>query len=124
MAFSYHFPPTAFTVAQYDEAIKRLTAAGARHPKGRTYHVCFGERDRLQVFDIWDSPEAFAAFGAVLVPILQSVGVQHSDPVVLPIHNVVIPPARTARRKAQPRGRTRAAKHAKQKAAKKGKRRR
>ena len=52
MAFSYHFPPTAFTVAQYDEAVKRLTAAGARHPKGRTYHVCFGERARSLAIDL------------------------------------------------------------------------
>jgi hypothetical protein len=34
MALGFHFPPTAFTVAQYKEAIKKLTAAGALHPKG------------------------------------------------------------------------------------------
>ena len=102
MALGFYFPPTAFTVAQYHEAIKRLKAAGAGHPKGRRYHACFGERDKLQVFDVWDSKESFEKFGAVLVPILAGVGVQHSEPVVMPVHNVIVPPAKSAPKKARP----------------------
>jgi hypothetical protein len=46
---------------------------------------------------VWESKEAFDAFGTVLVPILQSVGVQHSEPTVMPIHNVIVPPVKAAR---------------------------
>ena len=119
MALGFYFPPTAFTVAQYDDAIKRLSAAGAGHPKGRRYHACFGEPDKLQVFDVWDSKETFEAFGAVLVPILQSVGVQHSEPMVMPIHNVIVPPARTARLKARTKAKTKTTKSVAKKARKK-----
>jgi hypothetical protein len=123
MALGFYFPPTAFTIAQYNEAIKRLTAAGAGHPQGRRYHACFGESDKLQVFDVWDSKEAFESFGAVLVPILKSVGVQHSEPMVMPIHNVIVPPARTARRKAKAKTTKSASEKPRSKAAKKAKRR-
>jgi hypothetical protein len=123
MALGFYFPPTAFTVAQYKDAIKRLTAAGAGHPRGRRYHACFGESDKLQVFDVWDSKEAFEAFGAVLVPILQGVGVQHSEPMVMPIHNVIVPPAKTARRQAKAKATTSGSKKPRSKAAKKAKRR-
>jgi hypothetical protein len=124
MALGFYFPPTAFTVAQYKEAIKKLTAAGAGHPKGRKYHACFGESDKLQVFDVWDSKEAFDAFGAVLVPVLQSVGVQHSEPAVMPIHNIIVPPAKAARRRAKAKTTKSAASKTGPKAAKKVKPRR
>ncbi len=123
MAFGFYFPPTAFTVAQYNEAIKRLNASGVGHPKGRRYHACFGEPDKLQIFDIWETKDGFNAFGTVLVPILQDVGVQHSEPVIMPLHNVIVPPARAAR----PRGKAAAKKTAttrmKTRAAKRAKRR-
>ena len=124
MALGFYFPPTAFTVAQYKEAIKKLTAAGAGHPKGRRYHACFGENDKLQVFDVWDSKEAFDAFGAVLVPVLQSVGVQHSEPTVMPIHNIIVPPAKAARLRAKAKTTKSAASKTGPKAAKRAKRRR
>jgi hypothetical protein len=124
MALGFYFPPTAFTVAQYKEAIKKLTAAGAGHPKGRSYHACFGENDKLQIFDVWDSKEAFDAFGKVLVPILQSVGVQHSEPAVMPVHNIIVPPAKAARLTANVRATKSTARKTRQKAAKKAKRRR
>jgi hypothetical protein len=123
MALVFHFPPTAFTTAQYDEAIKRLRAAGAGHPKGRRYHACFGESDTLQVFDIWDSQEAFNAFGSVLVPILESLGVQHSQPMITPLHSVIVPPAKASRAKATAKRTAPAAKKAVRKAAKKASRR-
>jgi hypothetical protein len=124
MAFGFYFPPTAFTVAQYKEAIKKLTAAGAGHPRGRRYHACFGENDKLQVFDVWESKEAFETFGAVLVPVLQSVGVQHSEPMVMPIHNIIVPPAKAARLTAKAKTTKSAARKTPSKAAKKATRRR
>jgi hypothetical protein len=39
--------------------------------------------------DIWDSPEAFEAFGATLMPILVEVGVDVPPPDVMPIQKII-----------------------------------
>ena len=59
MAIGIYFAPTSMTVAQYTEIVQRLKQAGAGHPKGRRYHACFGDADKLQVFDVWDSQGDF-----------------------------------------------------------------
>ena len=63
MALGLYFSPSGFTPAEYDEAIKRLEAAGAAAPAGRLYHVALEMDGTIQVFDIWDSQESFAKFG-------------------------------------------------------------
>jgi hypothetical protein len=40
------------------------------------------------VYDIWDSPESFQAFGEVLMPILAEVGVDPGQPAIMPVHKV------------------------------------
>ena len=70
---------------QYDETIRRLQAAGAGAPRGRLYHVCFGEANKLQVFDVWDSQESFDAFGKVLMPILTEIGLDPGQPMIEPV---------------------------------------
>jgi len=92
MAFAIAFKPAAMDGAQYDECIRRLEAAGAGAPEGRLYHACHGTGNQLRVFDIWDSMEAFQAFGPTLGPILQAIGVDPGSPEISPIHNVVAPP--------------------------------
>ena len=82
MAIAMLHTPQSMTRAQYDDAIKRLDAAGASAPPGRLYHVCFGTEPTLRVFDIWESREAFDAFGQTLVPILQEVGLNYQDQVI------------------------------------------
>jgi hypothetical protein len=57
----------------------------------RSVHVCFGEGDNLQVFDVWDSQEAFDEFGATLMPILEAHGVDPGTPMVAPVHNTISP---------------------------------
>lgn len=117
MALGIYFALTGMTAEKYDECIKRLNKAGARHPAGRAYHACFGTRDKLSVFDVWTSQAAFDKFGQVLMPILQQVGVDPGQPSVMEIHNVIIPPAkaRPAKKRAKakpaaPRRRARARK--------------
>lgn len=90
MSFVLRFTPAGFTAAKYDEAIKQLEAAGAGSPKGRSYHVCFGDPNNLYVSDIWDNMEDFQAFGKTLLPIMQALGVDPGQPVVLPVHNIII----------------------------------
>lgn len=89
MAFVYHFKPRSMSADKYDECMARLTAAGAASPRGRTHHVVYGSPDGLQVFDIWDSAEAFEAFGKVLVPVLQELGIDAGAPEVSEVHSVV-----------------------------------
>ena len=89
MALGIYFRPASMSADQYDDVIRRLEAAGAGRPAGRSHHVCFGQGDQLQVFDIWESQEAFDRFGATLMPILQEVGLDAGQPSVEPVHNVI-----------------------------------
>jgi hypothetical protein len=89
MAFTITFHPKGMTSAKYDEVIRRLNAAGEGAPAGRRYHTCFGPADQLSVVDIWESMEQFNKFGATLVPILTSLGVEIGQPDVQPQHNEI-----------------------------------
>jgi hypothetical protein len=89
MALGVYFSPPSMTAAQYDDVISRLDAAGAGKPAGRLYHTCFGSGDKLQVFDIWESQQAFDKFGETLMPILQQVGLDAGQPTVEPVHNLI-----------------------------------
>jgi hypothetical protein len=89
MALGLYFTPSAFTKEKYDEAIRRLEAAGAGAPEGRSFHAALETNNEIQVFDIWESQEAFEAFGQTLVPILSELGVDPGEPMVSPVHNVV-----------------------------------
>ncbi len=90
MSFVLKFTPAGFTAAKYDECITKLNAAGAGAPKGRTYHVCYGDPDGVNVTDVWDTMEDFDAFGQTLMPILQSLGVDPGQPDVQSVRNIII----------------------------------
>lgn len=88
MAIAAYFHPKGMTLEQFNEVQRRLDAA---EPEGCIHHSCFGEDGELMVFDIWDSPETFQAFGAVLMPILGEVGVDPDEPAVDPGEPAVMP---------------------------------
>jgi len=90
MAIGVYFNPPSMDAKQYDDVTRRLEAAGAGSPKGRLYHVCFGNGNKLQVFDVWDSQESFDAFGQSLMPILQEVGLGSVTPMIEPVHNTIV----------------------------------
>jgi len=89
MALGFYFVHEGFTPEKYADAIKKLEAAGAGSPKGRTLHVALESDGVVQVFDIWESQEEFDAFGPTLVPILAELGVQLKEPMVASVHNVI-----------------------------------
>ena len=89
MAIGVYFHPAAMTTSQYDEATKRLEAAGQGAPPGRLHHSCFGPEDQLMVYDVWDSQESFEEFGRTLMPILGQIGIDVGEPQVMPIHNML-----------------------------------
>jgi hypothetical protein len=89
MALGFYFTPSGFTPDKYDEAVSKLDAAGAGAPEGRLYHVALETNGEIQVFDVWDSQEAFEAFGATLVPIMTGLGADPGEPMVARVHNVI-----------------------------------
>ena len=89
MALGFYFTPSGFTQDKYDEAVSKLEAAGAGAPEGRSYHVALETNGEIQVFDIWESQEAFEAFGATLIPIMTELGADPGEPMVARVHNVI-----------------------------------
>jgi len=89
MALGLYFRPSGFTSEAYDTAIGKLEAAGVGQPAGRLYHVSMVVDGHIEVFDVWESQEAFEAFGAVLVPILNEVGTDPGEPMVAPVHRII-----------------------------------
>jgi hypothetical protein len=89
MALGIYFEHVGFTPDKYEEALKRLEAAGAGKPKGRTYHVALESEGSVHIFDIWESQAEFDAFGATLVPILTEMGVELGAPMVATVRNVI-----------------------------------
>jgi hypothetical protein len=89
MALGIYFAHIGFTAEKYEEVLKRLDAAGAGAPDGRTSHVALESEGAVNVFDIWESQEQFEAFGATLVPILTDLGVELAPPMVATVLNVI-----------------------------------
>src|SRR5262245_6059166 len=88
MAIVVKFEVTGMDSAKYDEIIRRLAAIGQGAPDGRLYHICYGDRQRLQVLDVFESPAKLEAFGTKLIPILVELGVQ-ATPNPVPAYNII-----------------------------------
>lgn len=89
MALIVHFSPVGMNEAKYTEVIRQLEKAGAGSPTGRLHHTCYGPKDALKVVDLYDTPQSFEAFGKVLVPILQSLGVDVGKPEITEVTNII-----------------------------------
>ncbi len=90
MAISAHFQHRGFTPEKYDETIRRLKAAGHGKPAARLIHVAVEADGEIEVFDIWESPEALEAFGSAFMPILQEFGVELLPPTIHPVRNTIL----------------------------------
>jgi hypothetical protein len=88
MAIVAMFEVEGATAAKYDEVIRRLTEMGQRVPDGQMYHICYGDRQGLQVIDVFESPAKLEAFGAKLAPILQELGIE-AKPTVFEVYNIM-----------------------------------
>ncbi len=89
MALGFYFTPSSFTVAEYDQVIRQLEAAGAGAPAGRRHHVALESDGQTQVFDIWDSQESLDAFAATLIPIMAALGADPGQPMVSNVLNII-----------------------------------
>jgi hypothetical protein len=70
----------AMTEEQYHEIDAKLRSATGGELAGLKLHTCFREGDRLAVFDVWESQEAFQALGAHLMPIVAELGIEMPAP--------------------------------------------
>jgi len=89
MAVVIKFKHEGFPASKYHQVIKQLEASGQGNPKGRSFHVCYGDSNEVDILDIWDSMEDFEAFGKTLIPILTSNGVTLGPPDIQEIHGTI-----------------------------------
>jgi len=88
MAIVAMFEVNGATSSKYDEVIRRLTKIGQKVPDGQLYHICYGDKQRLQVIDVFQSQAKLDAFGAKLMPILQEIGIE-AKPTVFEVYNII-----------------------------------
>jgi hypothetical protein len=88
MAIVAIFEVNGATSAKYDEVIRRLTEIGLRVPEGQMYHVCYGDKQKLQVIDVFESRAKLEAFGAKLMPILSDMGID-AKPTIHEVYNII-----------------------------------
>jgi hypothetical protein len=88
MAVVALFEVKGLTSSKYDEVVRRLTALGQRIPNGQRYHICYGDKDNLQVIDVFESQAALDAFFPTIKPILDELGVE-VKPNVLEVNNLM-----------------------------------
>ena len=79
-----------FTAAKYSQVIKDLDAAGKEKSSGRLNHVAAQQPDGLLIIDVWESEDALNKFSETLIPILLKNGVKPAQPVLLPLHNIIV----------------------------------
>jgi hypothetical protein len=91
MAIAVYFHPKGMTLQQFEEIHRLLNEAGEGRNEHRIHHSGFGQDGDLMVYDVWDTPEHFEAFGKVLMPILAKVGVDAGEPEVMPVHSLIQP---------------------------------
>jgi hypothetical protein len=73
------------TLEQHNKGLARLLEVGAPRSDMKL-HSCFGEEGQLQVFDIWESQEAFDEFLTYLQPVLEEIGIELAQPpTIMPI---------------------------------------
>ena len=76
------------TSSKYDEVIRRLTEAGLRVPEGQLFHVCYGDKQNLQVINVVESRAKLDAFAAQLIPILQDLAIE-AKPTIFEVYNII-----------------------------------
>lgn len=96
MAISAYFRHSGLTAERYDEASRRLDAAGEGNPAGRVCHVAMEADGEIEVFDIWESQGALETWGAQwFVPVLIDLDVEVRPPAIHPVRNLI--PSRPGR---------------------------
>lgn len=80
MAIGVYFAVQGMTPEKFAAVHQQLEGVGQADPAGRTFHAGFRVGDGIHVFDVWESEEAFAAFGEHLMPILAQHDIDPGEP--------------------------------------------
>jgi len=80
MAIGIYFAVGGMSADKFAAVHQQLAAIGQDDPPGRTFHAGFDTGDGIHVFDVWESQEAFEAFGQHLMPILAQHGIDPGQP--------------------------------------------
>ena len=88
MAIIAMFEVSGATAEKYDEVIRQLTEIGLRVPDGQMYHICYGDRQHLQVIDVFESQAKLDAFGAKLMPLAHAMGIE-AKATVFEVYNII-----------------------------------
>ena len=86
MAIVVMFEFPGESIEKYDRALAENP--DLRSQAGRSQHICYTTEDGWGVVDVWDSEEAFGAFGEVLGPTLQALDLQ-AEPKIFQLHNTM-----------------------------------
>ncbi len=86
MAIAVLFEFPGESIEKYDRALKEHPEA-MKQP-ARSAHVCYKTEDGWGVIDVWDSPQAFEAFGAILGPAMQELELS-ATPKIYEVHNTM-----------------------------------
>lgn len=80
------------SLEQYDK-VREITNFEGDAPDGGIFHVCAQDGNGLRIVDVWESQEAFDAFGRERLQAgLQQAGIAGAPEVeVLPAHNIFAP---------------------------------
>ena len=89
MAILAMFEVEGSTAEKYDEVIRRLTQLNLRVPDGQMYHICYGDKQRLQVINVYENEAKLEAFGAKLMPILLDMNIT-AKPQIFEIYNIIV----------------------------------
>ena len=77
------------TIEQHTKGRDRLRQARAPESAMKV-HSCFGEDGQLQVFDVWESQEAFDDFLTYLGPVMEELGIELAQPpAIMPMVDLV-----------------------------------
>jgi hypothetical protein len=77
------------TAEKHAKGRERLREAGALESAMKV-HSCFGEEGKLQVFDVWESQEAFDTFLTFLGPVMEEMGIElEQPPMIMPIVDLI-----------------------------------
>jgi hypothetical protein len=88
MAIIVKFDVKGADSSTYDEVLRRITEMYQGSPDGRMYHVSYGDRQDLQVIEVYESQAHFDAFGKRLMPLLQELGIE-AKPTIEEVYKIV-----------------------------------
>jgi hypothetical protein len=75
------------SVEQYEKVFE-VGGAKIFNQPSRIHHVCYRTPDGFTVVDVWEDEASFAAFGEILAPTMQAVGLE-AKPVIHPVQGTV-----------------------------------